>query len=292
MPYATAKDGTKLYYKDWGKGEPVVLLHGWPLTGDTFDDAALALAEAGKRCIVPDRRGFGRSDQPWDGYDYDTFADDVAAVLEDAGVNEPVALVGFSMGGGEVARFLTKQGARRVSKAVLIGAVVPYMLQTDDNPNGVPQSTFDEITAGIKKDREHFFTGFLKDFYGVGALTAPVSDEVMMNSWRQSMQAGLRPTLAAAKAFATTDFRPDLANFTVPTLVIHGTKDATVPIDATARVVAAQVPGAELIEYDGSAHGLFASDKERLIGDLLNFLSGTGEDQRSAIPLSQSQTAY
>ena len=291
MPYATAKDGTKLYYKDWGKGEPVVLLHGWPLTGDTFDDTAVALAEAGKRCIIPDRRGFGRSDQPWDGYDYDTFADDVAAVLEDAGVNEPVALVGFSMGGGEVARFLTKQGARRVSKAVLIAAVVPYMLQTDDNPNGVPQAIFDEMTAGIKKDREHFFTGFLKNFYGVGALTAPVSDEVMMNSWRQSMQAGLRPTLAAAKAFATTDFRSDLASFTVPTLVIHGTKDATVPIDATARVVAAQVPGAELIEYEGSAHGLFASDKEKLIGDLLRFL-GAGDEQRSAIPLSRGQTAY
>ena len=292
MPYATAKDGTQLYYKDWGRGDPVVLLHGWPLTADTWDDAACALVEAGKRCIMPDRRGFGRSDQPWDGYDYDTFADDVAAILEDAGVNEPVALVGFSMGGGEVARFLTKQGAKRVSKAVLIGSVVPYMLKTDDNPDGVPQATFDEMTAGMKKDREHFFNGFFKDFYGVGAITSPVSDQVLMNSWRQSMMAGLRPTLAAAQAFATTDFRPDLASFTVPTLVIHGTADKTVPIDATGRVVASKVPGAQLIEYDGSAHGLFAIDKQRLVDDLLAFLvgSGTDADRRSAIPLSQ--TAY
>ncbi len=289
MPYAKAKDGTMLYYKDWGKGAPVVLLHGWPLTGDTFDDTAVALAERGFRSIIPDRRGFGRSDQPWDGYDYDSFADDVAAVLEDAGVNEPVTLVGFSMGGGEVARFLTRQGASRVSKAVLISAVVPYMLKTDDNPNGVPQTTFDEMTAGMKKDREHFFTGFFKDFYGVGALSSPVSDEVLMNSWRQAMIAGLRPTLAAAQAFASTDFRPDLASFTVPTLIIHGTSDKTVPIDATARESAKAIPGARLIEYDGSAHGLFASDKERLINDLLGFLGeGGAASQRSAIPLSQT----
>ena len=290
MPYAKAKDGTMLYYKDWGSGDPVVLLHGWPLTADTWDDAACALVEAGKRCIMPDRRGFGRSDQPWNGYDYDTFADDVAAILEDAGVNEPVALVGFSMGGGEVARFLTKQGANRVSKAVLISSVVPYMLQTDDNPDGVPQSTFDTMTHGMKEDRAHFFTGFFKDFFGDGLLSQPVSSEVEMNAWRQTMMAGLRPTLAAAKAFATTDFRPDLASFTVPTLVIHGTADKTVPIDATGRVVAKQVPGAQLIEYDGSAHGLFATDKQRLIDDLVAFLgsSDTGADQRSAIPLSQS----
>jgi pimeloyl-ACP methyl ester carboxylesterase len=288
MPYAKATDGTRLFYKDWGSGDPVVLLHGWPLTGDTFDDAALALAEAGKRCIVPDRRGFGRSDQPWNGYDYDTFTDDVGAILDDAGIEGPVSLVGFSMGGGEVARFLTKYGPARVSKAVLIGAVVPYMLKTADNPNGVPQATFDEMTAGMKKDREKFFSGFFKDFYGVGVVAAPVSDDVLMNSWRQAMMAGLRPTLGAAQAFATTDFRPDLASFTVPTLIIHGTKDATVPIDATAREAAKAIPGAQLIEYDGSAHGLFATDKERLIGDLLNFLGAdAAAEQRSAIPMSQ-----
>jgi len=291
MPYAKAKDGTQLYYKDWGRGHPVVLLHGWPLTGDTFDDAALRLVEAGHRAIIPDRRGFGRSDQPWDGHDYDTYSDDVAAILEDAGIAEPVALVGFSMGGGEVARFLTKQGKDRVSKAVLISSVVPYMPQTDDNPNGVPQSTFDTMTEGMKKDREHFFKGFFKDFFGTGLISQPVSDEVEMNAWRQTMMAGLRPTIAAAQAFATTDFRPDLKSFDgVPTLVIHGTSDKTVPIDATGRVVAEQVPGAQLIEYDGSAHGLFATDKERLIDDLLEFLgSGSmGSETRSAIPLSET----
>ena len=287
MPYATAADGTRLYYKDWGHGDPVVLLHGWPLSGDTFDDAAVALASAGKRCIVPDRRGFGRSDQPWDGHDYDTYADDVVAILDDAGVQGPVALVGFSMGGGEVARFLSRQGPERVSKAVLIAAVVPYMLQTDDNPQGVPQKTFDQMTAGMIKDRERFFTTFLRDFYGVGVINSPVSEEVLMNSWRQAMMAGLRPTLAAAEAFATTDFRPDLASFTVPTLVIHGTADKTVPIDSTARVVAAEVPGARLIEYEGSAHGLFATDKQRLIADLLEFLGDDRARQMSGGPLSE-----
>ena len=290
MPYATAKDGTRLFYKDWGKGRPLVLLHGWPLTGDTFDDVAVALADKGFRSIVPDRRGFGRSDQPWEGYDYDTFTDDVAAILDDAGIKDPVGMVGFSMGGGEVARFQTKYPGRS-SAAVLISAVVPYMAQTDDNPNGVPQSTFDEMTAGMKKDREHFFKGFFKDFYGVGALSSPVSDEVLMNSWRQTMMAGLRPTLASAQAFATTDFRPDMKNFKVPTLVIHGTADKTVPIDATGRESARAIPGAELIEYDGSAHGLFAIEKERLIDDLASFLTqNVGEGNRlgenSAIPLS------
>ena len=288
MAFAKAKDGTRLYYKDWGKGRPVILLHGWPLTGDTFDDVAVALADQGFRSIIPDRRGFGRSEQPWNGYDYDTFSDDVKAILDDAGISEPVALVGFSMGGGEVARFQTKYPGR-TSAAVLISAVVPYMLKTSDNPNGVPQATFDEMTAGMKKDREHFFTGFFKDFYGAGALSSPVSEEVLMNSWRQTMMAGLRPTLAAAQAFATTDFRPDLASFKSPTLIIHGTDDKTVPIDATARESAKAIHGAKLIEYDGSAHGLFAIEKQRLIDDLLGFLSstGTGADQRSAIPLSQ-----
>ena len=272
MPYAKAKDGTKLYYKDWGRGDPVVLLHGWPLTADAFDDAALRLVEAGKRCIMPDRRGFGRSDQPWDGHDYNTYADDVASVLEAAGASQPVALVGFSMGGGEVARFLTKYGKERVSKAVLISSVVPYMLQTDDNPDGVPQATFDEMTAGMKKDREHFFKGFFHDFFGTGFISQPVSNE--MNAWRQTMMAGLRPTLAAAQAFATTDFRPDIASFSgVPLLIVHGTSDKTVPIDATGRVMAEKVQGAKLIEYEGSAHGLFATDKDRLSDDLVAFLA-------------------
>ena len=290
MPYAKAKDGTMLYHKDWGEGRPVVLIHGWPLSGDTFDDLGIALAVRGFRAIIPDRRGFGRSDQPWNGHDYDTYADDIAAVLEHCGIAEPVSLVGFSMGGGEVARFLTKQGKDRVSAAVLISSIVPYMLQTDDNPNGVPQAIFDQMTDGMKKDRAGFMTSFAKDFFGQGFIDRPVSQGVLDDFWRQAMMAGQRSTLGAAKAFASTDFRPDLKSFAVPTLVIHGTADKTVPIDATGRVVADQVPGAKLIEYDGSAHGLFATDKERLIEDVCAFLEpnlGTASDRRSAIPMPQ-----
>lgn len=287
MPYATAKDGTRLFYKDWGKGEPIVLLHGWPLTGDTFDDLALALADNGYRSIIPDRRGFGRSDQPWNGYDYDTFTDDVAAILDEAGIDGPVAIAGFSMGGGEVARFQTKYPGR-TSKAILISSVVPYMLKTDDNPNGVPQATFDDMTKGMKEDRAAFMIDFAKDFFGQGVIDRPVSQGVLDDFWRQAMMAGQRPTLGAAKAFATTDFRPDLANFPAETLVIHGDEDKTVPIDATAREVAKAVPGAKLIEYAGSAHGVFATDKQRLIDDILAFLGTAqpaGSEARSAIPL-------
>ncbi len=287
MPYATAKDGTRLFYKDWGSGQPIVLLHGWPLTGDTFDDVALALADQGYRSIIPDRRGFGRSDQPWNGYDYDTFTDDVAAILDEAGIDGPVAIAGFSMGGGEVARFQTNYPGL-TSKAILISSVVPYMLKTDDNPNGVPQATFDEMTAGMKKDRAAFMVDFAKDFFGQGFIERPVSQAVLDDFWRQAMMAGQRPTLGAAKAFATTDFRPDLANFPAETLVIHGDEDKTVPIDATAREVAKAVPGAKLIEYAGSAHGLFATDKQRLIDDIIAFLGTaqpTGGETRSAIPL-------
>ena len=288
MPRAVTKDKVSLFYKDWGPrdGTPIVLIHGWPLTADSFDDLAVALAQDGYRSIVPDRRGFGRSDQPWDGYDYDTFASDVDTVLEDAGIDGPFALAGFSMGGGEVARLVARHG-ERVTKAILIGSIVPYMLQTDDNPNGVPQSVFDDITAGIKEDRAAFFTSFAKDFYGVGVLDRAVSEGVLHDFFRQAMMAGLRPTLGAAKAFATTDFRGDLSAFTMPTLVIHGTKDATVPIDATAREVARAVPGAKLIEYDGAAHGLFASDKDRLTRDIREFL-GSPANQRSAIPMNQT----
>jgi len=288
MPRAVTNDKVSLFYKDWGPrdGMPIVLLHGWPLTSDTFDDLAVALAEDGYRSIVPDRRGFGRSDQPWDGYDYDTFATDVEAVLADAGINGSFAVAGFSMGGGEVAKLVAKHG-ERITKAILISSVVPYMLRTDDNPNGVPQSTFDQMTAGMKKDRADFFTSFAKDFYGVGVIAQPVSEGVVDDFFRQAMMAGLRPTLGAAQAFATTDFRGDLRHFTMPTLLIHGTKDATVPIDATAREVKKAVPSAQLIEYGGSAHGLFASDKQRLTDDIRAFL-GTAAETRSAIPLEQS----
>ena len=272
MPYATAKDGTRIYYKDWGQGRPVVLIHGWPLSSDSFDDAALALAEKGFRAIAHDRRGFGRSDQPWNGYDYDTFADDVAAVLDAARVDQPIALAGFSMGGGEVARFLSRHQSLPVSHAVLIGSVVPYLLEAADHADGVPKEVFDGMIAAIRADRADFFRGFFKDFFGTSFLAKSVSDAVLDDAWRQAMNAGLWPTVACVRAFSETDFRPDLAAFTMPTLVIHGVEDRTVPIALTARTVAKAVPGARLIEYDDAAHGLFASHKDRLITDLLEFL--------------------
>ena len=273
MPYATAQDGTRIYYKDWGQGRPVVLVHGWPLSSDTFDDAALALAEKGFRAVAHDRRGFGRSDQPWSGYDYDTFADDVAAVLDHARVDQPIALAGFSMGGGEVARFLSRHKALPVSHAILIGSVVPYLLKAADHPDGVPKDVFDGIIAAIRADRADFFRGFFKDFFGASFLAKSVSEAVLDDAWRQAMNAGLWPTVACVRAFSETDFRPDLAAFTMPTLVIHGVEDRTVPVALTAREVAKAVPGARLIEYDEAAHGLFASHKDQLIGDLLDFLT-------------------
>lgn len=292
MPYAKAKDGTMLFYKDWGRGDPVVLMHGWPLTGDTFDDVAIKLVENGKRCIIPDRRGFGRSEQPWDGYDYDTFADDVAAILEDAGINQPVALVGFSMGGGEVARFTSKQGKGRVSAAVFASSVVPKVAQSDDWPDGVPQAKLDQITQQMTEDRAGFMKTFLQQFYGWGVLSRPVSEAVLDSGFQQAMMAGARPTYAAAAAWASTDFRPDLPAFDgVPTLIVHGTSDANVPIEGTGRKTKELIPHATLIEYDGSPHGIFETDKERFCKDVTEFLTretrGTGADSSaSAIPLN------
>ncbi len=271
MPTVTTPDQTRLHVKDWGQGRPVVMMHGWPLSADTFDDLSIALAEAGLRAISYDRRGFGRSDQPWTGYDYDTLADDLAAVLEQCDA-EDVTLLGFSMGGGEVARYLSRHGGRNVRQAILVSSVVPYLPKTDDNPDGVPTSTFDEMTRGMKEDRAKFWSSFFKDFYGIGLMSQPVSDEVLAWSADLAMRAGLRPTLACAQAFATTDFRPDLPHFKVPTLIIHGTADKTVPIDTSARAAARAIAGSTLVEYDGGPHGLFASHKERLIRDVLAFV--------------------
>ena len=271
MGYITTRDNTKLYVKDWGSGRPVILMHGWPLSADSWDDQAVAIADAGLRAIAYDRRGFGRSEQPWDGYNYDTLADDRAAVIEETGATD-AAIVGFSMGGGEVARYMSRHGGKNVAQAALVSSVVPYMLKTADNPDGTDQATFEQMTEGMKQDRAHFFAGFFKDFYGVGLVSHPVSDEVLETSRNVAMQASLKATLACAAAFATTDFRPDLAAFSVPTLIIHGTADQTVPIEASARAAARGIPHAKLIEYDGAPHGLFATHKERLTNDLLAFL--------------------
>ncbi len=271
MNFVNTSDKTQLYVKDWGSGPAVILLHGWPLSADSWDDQAMAIADAGFRAIAYDRRGFGRSTQPWAGYDYDTLSDDLAAVIEQTGAHD-ATLVGFSMGGGEVARYLSRHGGKSVVKAALVASVVPYMLHTADNPHGTPQATFNDMARALTEDRAKFFAGFFKDFFGVGVLQHPVSDELLRWACAVSMQAGLNATLACAKAFASTDFRADLAAFKVPTLIIHGTEDKTVPIDAAARAAARGITGATLLQYDGAPHGLFATHKERLTMDLLRFL--------------------
>jgi non-heme chloroperoxidase len=265
MPFVTTRDDVDLYVKEWGEGRPVVLLHGWPLSADMWDPQMMALAEAGYRAIAYDRRGFGRSDQPWHGYDYDTLADDLADVMEEMDADEDATIIGFSMGGGEVARYMSRHNGHGVIKAGLIASIVPYMLQTSDNPDGVPAEQFEQIKAGIVKDRAHFFRRtFTPGFFGVGWVTSPVSEEVLDWATATALMAGLKGTLDCVDAFGKTDFRPDLAAFNVPTLIIHGTSDKTVPID----------PTAELIEYDGEPHGLNVTASDRLTADLLRFLKG------------------
>ena len=271
MKFITTTDKTKLYVKDWGAGRPVILMHGWPLSSDSWDDQAMAIADAGFRAISYDRRGFGRSSQPWTGYDYDTLADDLAAVIEQTGAQDAV-LAGFSMGGGEVARYLSRHGGKSVSKAILVSSVVPYMLKTSDNPEGTEQAVFDEMAQGMKADRAKFFAAFFKDFFGVGLTSHPTSNEVLEWARSVSMQASLKATLASAKSFASTDFRGDLPAFKVPTLIIHGVDDKIVPIDAAGRAAARAITQATLIEYDGAPHGLQATHKDQLTKDMLEFI--------------------
>ncbi len=271
MPMIEARDGTSIHVKVTGSGEPVVLIHGWPLTGDMWEYQTVALVEAGYQVITYDRRGFGQSGHPARGYDYDTFADDLAAVLEKLEIGR-AALVGFSMGGGEIARYLSRHGAGRVSKAALVSSVVPYLLKTDDNPDGVDRDVFETIKTKITEDRFAFLQSFAKGFYGVGLVSHPVSQGVLDWTFVLALMASPIATRACVDAFGTTDFRPDLAAFTVPTLIIHGTSDATVPIDPSGRAAARGIPHARFIEYDGEPHGLFATAPDRLNADLLTFL--------------------
>jgi pimeloyl-ACP methyl ester carboxylesterase len=272
MNHIRTGDDVRLRVKDWGHGRAVVMMHGWPLSSDTFDELGMAIANAGMRAIAYDRRGFGRSQQPWDGYDYDTLADDLAAVIDQTGAQD-VTLLGFSMGGGEVARYLTRHGASKIRQAVLIASIVPYMLKTADHPGGVEQSVFDGVAKSIETDRAAFWPAFFKSFYGVSLTAHPVSQEVLDWSCDVSMQASLRATLECAKSFSSTDLRGDLKSFTVPTLIIHGTADQTVPIDTSGRAAAKGIAGSTLIEYDGAPHGVLASHKSRVIGDVMQFLS-------------------
>ncbi|TBN12815.1 alpha/beta hydrolase [Agrobacterium cavarae] len=272
MAFIEAKDGTKLHVKDMGQGRPVILIHGWPLTGDMFEYQTVALLESGFRVITYDRRGFGQSGHPASGYTYDTFADDLAAVIDGLELQN-VSLVGFSMGGGEIARYLSRHGASKVSKAVLVASVAGYLLKDESNPDGVDASVFEGMKKDIRKDRFDFLQSFAKTFYGVGLVTSPVSQGILDWSFVLGVMASPKATIDCVDAFAKTDFRPDFAAFTIPTLVIHGTGDKTVPIDPTGRAAANGIAGAKLIEYDGEPHGLFATVPDRLNQDLIEFLA-------------------
>lgn len=271
MPTIITADHTELYVKDWGAGQPVILIHGWPLSSDSWDDQAMALAQAGYRAIAYDRRGFGRSTQTWNGFDYDTLADDLAAVIAYSGAKDAV-LVGFSMGGGEVARYMSRHNGKSVAKAVLVSASLPYRLKTGDNPLGAEQAAFDKTAQAINDDRPKFLAGFFEKFFAVTADAQPVSRELLEWARSVSMQASLKATLGCAKSFTTTDFRGELSAFKVPTLIIHGTNDQVVPIDASSRLTAKGIAHATLLEYPDAPHGLFATHKARLTTDLLDFL--------------------
>ena len=271
MPFLETNDRASLFYNDWGNGAPVVLIHGWPLDSDMWEYQSVFLASQGLRVIAYDRRGFGRSSQPWSGYDYDTLADDLHCVLEKLDLTD-VTLVGFSMGGGEVARYMTRHGGERVARTALVSAVTPCLMQTPDNPDGVEKSVFDQMIAGLEKDRPNFLATFGKQFFGAGLLNFTVTSEILQWSLMMAMLGSPKATIDCVRAFSETDFRPDMAAFRRPTLIVHGDSDATVPIDKSARVAAAMIPGSELKEYPGAPHALMFTEKDRLNQDLLAFI--------------------
>ena len=271
MPITRTRDGVDLYVKDRGAGKAIVLIHGWPLSADMWSFTANELIDRGYRVVAYDRRGFGRSAQPASGYDYDTLCDDLAAVIEDRGLSD-VTLVGFSMGGGEVARYMSRHQGKGVAKAALVSAVTPYLLKDESNPDGVGKDTFDGFITGLKKDRPGFLAGFGKQFYGVGLLDFSVSSDYLEWTRNVAMLGSLRATIACVHAFGETDFRGDMAAFDVPTLVIHGTGDKVVPYDISGRKAAEMIAGAQLKPYDGAPHGLHYTHQDELVKDLSAFV--------------------
>ncbi|MBS1303841.1 alpha/beta hydrolase [Loktanella sp. SALINAS62] len=271
MPMIETRDGTPIYVNDWGIGDPVVLIHGWPLNADSWEYQAVKLAEAGYRVIAYDRRGFGRSGQPFAGYDYDTLSDDLVDVMTALNL-ENAALAGFSMGGGEVSRYMSRHGGKNVAKAMLISSVAPYMKKADDNPDGVDDSVFEDMKAGLRDDRQAFLQDFFNDFTGEGTDAGGVSDATRNWLWSMAMLASPKATLDCVDAFGRTDFRPDMAHFKVPTLVVHGTGDKIVPIAPAGQQAADMIDGATFKSYDGAPHALTATHKEQLTSDMLEFL--------------------
>jgi non-heme chloroperoxidase len=299
MPYVQTNDSrfgepVSIFYQDWGGASnpaaatsfsatnaiqpTVVLIHGWPLSHEMWDYQMTALAERGLRVVAYDRRGFGKSSKPWGGYDYDTFADDLKALIDELNLDN-VVLVGFSMGGGEVARYFSRHGGAKVSKAVLISAVTPFLLKTDGNPDGVDKETFDTMVENLRADRADFLQTFGKQFYGVGMLSKPVSQAHLDGDFFRAYLASPKATLDCVRAFSETDFRDEMQTINVPTLIIHGDSDKTVPIEASGERTADLLPTANYLVYGDAPHGLFITEKDRLTQDLLLFvLEGRAEN--------------
>ncbi|RDI10398.1 alpha/beta fold hydrolase [Flavobacterium sp. AG291] len=264
----------ELFYKDVGRGKPIILIHGWPLNHEMWEYQLNELPRYDVRVIAYDRRGFGRSSRPWDGYDYDTFASDLRAVIDTLDLND-VTLVGFSMGGGEVARYLANyNNDGRVVRAALVGAVTPFLLKTADNPRGIPKEQFDSMKKDIEEDRAKFLSAFGKTFYGYHTFNHPVSEEFLQHNLTRCLNAALYATVKSMDAWSTTDFRNDLTKIKTPLLVIHGREDETVPIEISAEETVKIVPHAEYVVYDDAPHGLFYTHKNKFNEDLLSFVGG------------------
>jgi non-heme chloroperoxidase len=272
MTMLTTRDGTEIYYKDWGTGPAVVFSHGWPLSSDAWEDQMIFLASRGFRTIAHDRRGHGRSSQPWSGNDMNTYADDLAELIEALDLKD-ATLVGHSTGGGEVARYIGRHGTSRVAGAVLVSAVPPQMVKSPTNPGGLPMEVFDGIRAAVLKDRSQFFKDLTDPFFGFNRKGATVSQGAKDAFWLQGMLGGLKNEFDCIKQFSETDFTDDLKKFDVPTLVLHGDDDQIVPIDAAGKAAAALVPGATLKVYPGGAHGIPTTAKDQVNADLLAFLN-------------------
>jgi len=273
MGTITTKDSTTIFYKDWGQGQPVVFSHGWPLNADAWDEQLHYFASNGYRAIAHDRRGHGRSSQPWDGNDMDTYADDLGALIEALDLRDAI-LVGHSTGGGEVTRYLGRHGTRRVAKAVLIGAVPPLMLKTEANPGGLPLSVFDGIRAGVGDNRSQFFQELSVPFFGANRPGAKIPQGLLDQFWLEGMQVGLKGALDCIRAFSETDFTEDLKKIDVPVLIVHGDDDQIVPIENSARRSAQLLKQATLKVYPGASHGLSFTHKAQLHADLLAFIRG------------------